>query len=99
MDLYTCAVNVEEIWRGSRPAEHERIQRLLGGLRIAPLGLQEGERAGRWRRAFASEGTTLSQADCLVAAAALGIGAALATGDRTGFPMPELQVERWDIGA
>lgn len=95
---YVCAVNVEEIWRGVRPGEEEPARRLLGALRIAPLGRAEGERAGRWRAQFAAEGTTLAQADCLIAAAALGVGARLATGNPKDFPMAELNVEHWPVG-
>ncbi len=95
---YLCAVNVEEVWRGARPDEAEAVARLLGALRIAPLGRAEGERAGRWRSRFAAGGMTLSQADCLIAAAALGVGARLATGNPRDFPMEELKVEHWPVG-
>lgn len=95
---YICAVNVEEIWRGARPGEEEAVHGLLGALRMAPLGSAEGERAGRWRSKFAVRGTTLSQADCLIAAAALGVGARLATGNPRDFPMEELGVEHWPVG-
>lgn len=95
---YVCAVNVEELWRGARPSEAEAIRRLLGALRLAPLGELEGERAGTWRRDFAASGITLSQADCLIAAAALGVGATLATGNVRHYPMPELDVEHWPVG-
>jgi len=95
---YVCAVNVEEIWRGVRPGEEAAARRLLGALRIAPLGHAEGERAGRWRARFAAEGTTLTQADCLIAAAAAGVGARLATGNPKDFPMAELNVEHWPVG-
>ncbi len=71
---------------------------MLNALRIAPLGREEGERAGSWRREFGARGTTLGQADCLIAAAALGVGARLATGDPNGFPMEELEVEHWPVG-
>jgi predicted nucleic acid-binding protein len=64
-------------------------------LRLAPLGVAEGIRAGGWRREFAARGTTLHQADCLVAAAAVGIEASLATANVVDFPMPELAVEDW----
>ena len=96
---YVCAVNVEEIWRGVRPEEEGAAHRLLTALRIAPLGVAEGQLAGRWRRDFAAAGVTLSQADCLVAAAALAVGARLATGNPRDFPMPELGVEHWPVGA
>lgn len=95
---YTSAINVEEVWRGARPDEEEEIVRLLTGLRVAPLGEREGRLAGSWRREFAARGVTLSQADCLVAAAAAGVGAAVATGDSTGFPMPGVEVEHWPVG-
>jgi predicted nucleic acid-binding protein len=95
---YVCAINVEEVWRGTRPGEEKAVGRLLRALRIAPLGEAEGERAGRWRAQFAARGTTLAQADCLIAAAALGVGARLATGNPRDFPMPELEVEHWPVG-
>ena len=72
---------------------------MFTGLRLAPLGVAEGERAGRWRRDLAARGVTVHQADCLIAAAAVGVGAALATGNVDDFPMPELTVEEWPVGA
>ena len=95
---WTCAISVEEIWRGLRPDEEPVARRLFTGLRIAPLGVTEGSLAGTWRRQFAERGITLHQADCLIAAAALGIDAALATANIADFPMPELTVEHWPIG-
>jgi predicted nucleic acid-binding protein len=95
---FACAVNVEEVWRGTRAGEEEAVGRLLGALRVAPLGRAEGEQAGRWRAQFAAQGTTLNQADCLIAAAALGVGARLATGNSKDFPMAELNVEHWPVG-
>ena len=95
---FVCAVNVEEVVRGLRPAEESAAVRLLRGLRVVPLGLEEGQRAGDWRRSFAARGATLSQADCLVAAAALTIGGRLATGNPRDFPMAELTVEHWPAG-
>lgn len=91
-------ISVEEIWRGLRPSEEPVAQRLFRGLRLAPLGVAEGMRAGSWRRQLASQGLTVHQPDCLIAAAAVGIGAALATANVADFPMPELSVEHWPIG-
>lgn len=96
---YVCAINVEELLRGVKPAEEASVAHLLNGLRIAPLGRSQGEQAGLWRRQFAARGITLSQADCLVAAAALGVGARLATGNPRDFPMGKLVVEHWPSGA
>jgi predicted nucleic acid-binding protein len=95
---WICAVNVEEVMRGIREHEKDIAMRALGGLHLAPLGRTEGMRAGEWRRDFASRGVTLSQSDCLIAAAAVGIRARLATGNPKDFPMLELDVEHWPVG-
>ena len=95
---FVCAINIEEVWRGARRGEEATVRRLLRGLRIAPLGETEGEAAGRWRRDFAAHGTTLSQADCLVAAAAFAVGAHLVTGNPRDFPMKDIVVEHWPAG-
>lgn len=97
-EAWACALNVEETVRGLRHNELDATRALLRGLRIAPLGREEGWRAGEWRRDFAARGVTLSQADCLIAAAALGIRARLATGNPSDFPMAEVPVEHWPAG-
>ena len=95
---FVCAVNVEEVWRGARPREADAVSELFAGLRVAPLAAQEGMRAGNWRREFSSRGVTLEQADCLIAAAAGGVGARLATGNPKDFPMPGVEIEHWPTG-
>lgn len=95
---WICAINVEELYRGVREAEEAALRRFLGGFRLAPLGREEAELAGRWRRDLARGGVTLGQADCMIAAAAVGIGARLATGNPKHFPMPELVVDHWPAG-
>jgi predicted nucleic acid-binding protein len=92
---WVCVISVEEIWRGLRPSEEPAVRRLFGALRLAPLGLAEGIRAGTWRREFAERGVTLHQADCLIAAAAAGVGASLATANVADFPMSDVVVEHW----
>ncbi len=94
----TSAVNVEEVFRGLRPTEHASVRRLLDGLLVVPLDRTAGERAGLWRRDYSEQGKTLSQADCLIAAAAVSAGGRLATGNPRHFPMPELDVEHWPVG-
>ena len=94
-----CAINVYELWRGARPREVDAIRRLIGALHTVPLTAREGELAGNWRRDFAARGVTLSQSDCLVAAAAVSAGARLATGNLKDFPMPEVELEHWPTGA
>jgi predicted nucleic acid-binding protein len=95
---WICAVNVDEVLRGTNTEEEALVIRFLSGLHLAPLGRAEGERAGRWRRDFARRGVTLSQGDCLIAAAAVGVDARLVTGNPKHFPMDELEVEHWPVG-
>lgn len=95
---WICAVNVDEVLRGTNTKEEALVIRFLSGLHLAPLGRAEGERAGRWRRDFARRGVTLSQGDCLIAAAAVAVDARLVTGNPKHFPMVELEVEHWPVG-
>ena len=96
--LCTTPINVEEVVRGLRPEEIPAVGALFDGLRIVPIGREEGRRAGEWRRRFAGRGTTLSQADCLIAAAACSTSAVLATGNPRHFPMTGIAVEHWPVG-
>jgi len=46
---YVCAISVEEIARGLRPRERAPSRALVASLLLAPLGTEEGPRAGDWR--------------------------------------------------
>lgn len=81
-----------------RIKELRSAQDLIRGLIIVPLGADEGWLAGSWRGRFAEQGTTLAQADCLIAAAAASSEATLVTGNPRDFPMPEIRVEHWPVG-
>ena len=96
---WACVISVEEVWRGLFPGEELRARRLFNGLRLAPLGTNEGRRAGDWRREFASRGVTLHQADCLIAAAAVRIGATLATANVVDYPMTAVDLMPWPAEA
>ncbi len=95
---WTTPINVEEIVRGLRPIEEPMARRLLAGLRLAPLDESAAWQAGEWRRDFAGRGITLSQADCLIAAATAALGARLAAGNPRRYPMAGLTVEHWPTG-
>lgn len=94
---YVCAISVEEVVRNLRPSEEEPFRRLLAGLFEAPLGTAEGERSGVWRRSLARKGRTIPQSDALIAAAAVGVGAAVATGNPKDFPMRDISVVHWPV--
>jgi len=95
---HVCAITAEEVSAWLRPDERARASALFEGVSTAPLGIAEGRLAGWWRGRYRGSGRTLSQADALIAAAAIGVGARLATGNPKDFPMPELQVEHWPPG-
>lgn len=84
--------------RELRASEGPTAAQLFEALAVLPLGLAEGWRAGEWRREHAAQGVTLSQADCLIAAAAEAASAVLATGNPNDFPMPGLRLEHWPVG-
>lgn len=96
---YTTPINVEEIHRGLRADELPAANMLFDGLRIIDIGRREGELAGRWRREHAAQRITLAQADCLIAAAAVAHAVPLATGNPRHFPMTELDLQHWPVGA
>ena len=95
VEPWVSAVSIEEVWRGLRPEEEIAGRRMVEAMRLAPLGVAEARRSGRWRREYAADGITLHQADCLIAASAIGVGAALATANVRDFPMPEVDVQDW----
>jgi predicted nucleic acid-binding protein len=96
--LVTTAINVEEIARGLRPDEEDGAGRLFAGLVILPIGADEGWLAGTWRREAARTGSTLTQADCLIAATATTSMARLATGNPKDFRDLPVDVEHWPVG-
>ena len=94
---FTCAVVVEEVVRGLRPKEVARAHLLFKGLNIAPLGTAQGWLAGDWRRELSRRGRTLSQPDTLIAAAAAGVDAVVATGNPKDFAGLDVRVEHWPV--
>ncbi len=98
-ELCTSGVNVEEIVRGVRgKREQAGVDLLFDGLIVVPIGAVEATAAGTWRRDHAKRGVTLSQADCLIAAACRTVDARLATGNPKDFPMRGVAVDHWPVG-
>ena len=52
----------------------------------------------RQARTYRQRGRTLSQADCLIAASAVALGARLVTGNPRDFPTKDLVIEHWPVG-
>jgi predicted nucleic acid-binding protein len=96
--IATTPINIEEVVRGLRPTEVDDAITLFAGLDVLAVIVQDGWRAGNWRREHAGRGITLWQSDCLIAAVALRSRASLATGNPKDFPMPELSIEHWPVG-
>lgn len=96
---YVCAVTTAEVHCGLRPDHIGRAAALLAAFRAAPLGPVEGALAGTWQREFRRRGITVGTPDCLVAAAAVGVHAAIATGNPKHFPMDGVRVEHWPVGS
>ena len=96
--LATTGINVEEIARGLRGNEQEPAEALFSGLFVIPVGAKEGWLAGAWRRKAAAAGVTMTQADCLIAAAAVTAGARLATGNPKDFESMPAPLEHWPVG-
>lgn len=94
----TTAINVEEIVRGLRPHETDAAAVLFRGLVVLPIDTRAAWQAGAWRRDHAARGSTLWQADSLIAAATLTNAGCLVTGNPKDFPMTELAVEHWPVG-
>ena len=99
VQLWVSPISIEEIWRGLQTREQGSAVRLIDAMRLAPVDRHVAKLAGSWRREYAALGTTLHQADCLIASSAQHIGARLATGNPTDFPMDEITVEHWPVGA
>lgn len=95
---HVCAISVEEVTRGLRPVEDDVFIELLEGVEVATLGVPEGRLAGYWRRTLGRRGRMVAQSDALIAAAAVGIGARVATGNPRDFAFPGVVVEHWRVG-
>jgi predicted nucleic acid-binding protein len=97
-DVYVCAIVAAEVTSGLRANERDAASQLFEAFDVAPLGVGEGRLAGWWKQRFQRKGRTLGVDDCLIAAATIGIGGRLATGNPKDFPMGGLTVEHWPTG-
>lgn len=90
--LGVCCVNISELYSGIAQDERERADRLIDALEYFEITSQTAKEAGRHRYEYARRGRSLSTADALIAATALGEGATLITANARDFPMEEIQL-------
>lgn len=92
-------VTVHEVIAGLKDGEAEFTDAVLSSFAIIPVGIAEAELSAYWRRQYRLQGQTLEFTDTAIAATAAIRNVPLATGNIKDFPMPELQVEHWRVGA
>lgn len=92
-------MTVHEVIYGLKDGEAALTDAILSSFAIIPVGIAEAELSAYWRKRYRSEGLTLKLADTTIAATAAIRNAPLATGNVKDFPMPELQIEPWRVGA
>lgn len=90
--LATSAINVAEVFAGMRPGEEAETEALLDLLDCHEITEDTGRIAGRLRNSWARKGKTLTLADTVVAAIALGKSCVLMTDNIKHFPMKELEL-------
>jgi predicted nucleic acid-binding protein len=78
-----------ELWAGARPREYPILEALFNSVVCSPADAAVGKRAGEYLRRYRkSHGLELG--DALIAATAVGQGAALWTRNRKHYPMPDV---------
>jgi predicted nucleic acid-binding protein len=90
--LQTSALNVAEVFAGMRSVEEGRTKDLLNAIDCHEISAVVAEVAGKLQNEWARKGRTLTLGDMMVAAVALEQGCPLATDNRKGFPMRELEL-------
>jgi predicted nucleic acid-binding protein len=92
-------MTIHEVLFGLKDGEAALTDAILSSFAIVPVGAAEAELSAYWRRKYRSEGLSLKLADTAIAATAAIRNVPLATGNVKDFPMPELQIEQWRVGA
>jgi predicted nucleic acid-binding protein len=92
-------ITLHEVLYGLRERERDLTDAVLSSFAVIPVGVAEAELSAFWRKKYRAEGLTLELADTAIAATAALRNVPLATGNVKDFPMPELQIEPWRVGA
>jgi predicted nucleic acid-binding protein len=88
--LGVCSINVAELYSGLNSQERASADVLITGLDYFEISPEDAKRAGGYRSEFATKGITLTTADTLIAATAVGYGAILVTANVKDYPMEDL---------
>jgi hypothetical protein len=92
--LATSALNLAEVYAGMRPEEEARTKAFLDALDCHEITAGVAEAAGKLQSQWKRRGRTLTLADTIVAAVAIGQGCLLATDNLKDFPMREVDLYR-----
>jgi predicted nucleic acid-binding protein len=87
--LFCSVITVAELWAGMRPHETEITTQLIDSLNIVEVSREIAERAGSYKQSIKRQNLELM--DCIIAASARTIGAALATCNVRHYPMPDIE--------
>lgn len=90
-DLHCSAISVAEICAGMKDQEQGKTSALLDSLAIVDVTREIAEKAGTYRRTVKSQALELD--DCIIAATAFVLRAALATGNGKHYPMKDIEKE------
>jgi predicted nucleic acid-binding protein len=90
--LGCCAVNIAEVFAGTRTSEEPAVAAFLGSLDYHQITPAIARRAGLLKRDWARKGTALSTPDTIIAAVAIEGRLTLVTRNARHFPMPEVRL-------
>ena len=87
-ELFCSVITIAEIFAGMHPHEEPATRRLIETLNIVEVSKTIAERAGYYKGSIKSHSLELD--DCLIAATAFSLDAALATGNGKHYPMNDV---------
>ncbi len=88
--LGCSVISTFEVWSGVRPEDEESTRRFLSVLYEIPVDGNVALKAAEYWREFRKRGTTLGQADALIAATAHMLKLVLVTYDINHYPMKDI---------
>jgi predicted nucleic acid-binding protein len=87
--IYCSVITVAEIHAGMRTHERQKTIELIDSLNIIEVTREIAEKAGKYKHD--ERGHALELDDCLIAATAFVMGAALITGNGKHYPMQDIK--------